>query len=137
MFKRSREVAMAQLLNGDQAVRMGSVELSALRASGVLPNEFEGATLASEGTVVHDVSGAPLFRRIAIAQGHKQFAYVDVAVNPVMGATFLSASLGPWSTTQSVGEAKKALRRRKSAPSFTRWRLVAYSYPKIAVQFIK
>jgi hypothetical protein len=128
---------MAQQLSGDQAVRIASVELSALRASDVLPDEFEGATLASEGTVVHDLSGAPLFRRIPIAQGKQQFAYVDVGVNPVMGTTFLSASRGPWSTTESVRNAKEALGRRKSAPSFTRWRLVAYSYPKIAVQFLK
>lgn len=128
---------MAQLLSGEQAVRIAVAELSALRASGVLPDEFEGATLASEGTLVHDVSGVPLFRRIPLSRGTQQFAYVDVGVNPVMGATFLSASRGPWSTARLVRDAKEALGRRKSAPTFTRWRLVAYSYPKVAVQFLR
>jgi hypothetical protein len=91
---------MAQLLSGEQAVRIAVAELSALRASGVLPDEFEGAALASEGTLVHDISGVPLFRRIPLSRGTQQFAYVDVGVNPVMGATFLSASRGPWSTAR-------------------------------------
>jgi len=128
---------MAELLRGDQAVRIALAELSALRASGVLPDEFEGAAIVSEGTVVHDLNGSPLYRRIPLARGGKQFAYADIAVNPAMGTTFLSASRGPWSTTSVVATAKEALRRRRAAPRYTRWRLVAYSYPKLAVQFLR
>ena len=128
---------MAELLSGDQAVRIALAELSALRASGVLPVEFEGAVIASEGTVVYDLNGSPLYRRIPLAHGAKQFAYTDIAVNPAMGTTFLSASRGPWSTTSVVAMAKEALKRRRGAPQYTRWRFVAYSYPKLAVQFLK
>ena len=49
---------MAELLSGDQAVRIALAVLSALRASGVLPVEFEGAVIASEGTVVYDLNGS-------------------------------------------------------------------------------
>jgi hypothetical protein len=128
---------MAELLTGDQAVRIALAELSALRASGVLPDEFEGAAITSEGTLVHDLNGSPLYRRIPLVRGSQQFAYADIAVNPAMGTTFLSASLGQWSTTSVVRAAKEALERRRSAPRYTRWRLVAYSYPKLAVQFLR
>src|SRR5712691_4458548 len=120
---------MAELLRGDQAVRIALAELSALRASGVLPDEFEGAAIASEGTVVHDLNGYPLYRRIPLARGGNQFAYADIAVNPAIATTFLRASRGPWSTTGLVATAKETRKRRRAAPRYTRWRLVAYSYP--------
>jgi hypothetical protein len=128
---------MAELLSGDQAVRIALAELNALRASGVLPDEFEGAAIASEGTLVHDLNGSPLYRRIPLSRANQQFAYADIAVHPAMGATFLSASLGQWSTAKVVRAAKEALGRRKGGPRYTRWRLVAYSYPKLAVQFLR
>jgi hypothetical protein len=64
---------MAQRLSGDQAVRMALPELSALRASGVLPDEFE-TTIASEGTVVYDLNGSRLYRTSSLARAGKQFA---------------------------------------------------------------
>src|SRR2546430_11600007 len=128
---------MAELLSGDQAVRLAWVQLGALRAARVLPDDFEGAVLTSDGDVVHDLDGSPLFRRMPLYRGSQQFAYVDVAINPAIGTPFLSASRGSWSTVRLVRAAKQALGRRKAAPRYTRWRLVAYSYPKIAVQFLK
>jgi plastocyanin len=43
-----------------------------MRASGVLPEEFEGATMASEGTLVHDISGAALNGRLQFRADRSQ-----------------------------------------------------------------
>ena len=128
---------MAEMLDGDQAVRIAIAEGSALRATGVLPAEFEGAAIASEGTVVHDLNGTPLHRRLPLTQRGRPFAYMDIAVNPVMGAPFLRVSLGSWSAAAVVRAARQALRKRRPAARPTSWRLVAYSYPKLAVQFLR
>lgn len=125
------------VLSPEKAVELGAIQLSALRTAGIIPREFEGAALTSVGTVVYDLTGEALFRRIPIRRGSRQIGYVDVAVQPALGETFLATTMGPWSTRSLIAEARQALKKKRPRARYSAVRLVAFSYPKIAVQFLQ
>lgn len=110
--------------------------VNALRGGGILPDSFEGLTVASAGDAIHDLNGEVLFRRVPLerSDGTRQ-AFADIAVNPALGHPFLAASEGPWSGQDVMRSAIAEARARNI--EFDHVRIVAYSYPKLAAQFLR
>ena len=113
-------------------------EVNQLRAVGVLPEGAEGARL-EEATPVFDLNGEELFRRTPLRSGRRRIGYVDIAVSAALGEPFISVSFGAvWDEATLRREAEKAARRMRIDPQDAdEVRFVAYSFPKIAVQFLR
>lgn len=128
---------MPERLPPNDVTRIAAIELSALRLADVLPPEpFEGAALPSEGTPVYDLNGELLFHRVPIVTGDDPAAYADVAVHPAVGGPLIAASHGvAWDEQAIVVAATDEAHSHGVA--FDTVRFVAYSFPKIALQFLR
>lgn len=129
---------MSEILKASEVKRLAGLELNDLVFTENLPSEvFGDSRVSSAGTPIYDTSGEVLFHRVPLRKGRAAVGYVDIAVNPALGGPYLSASYGyEWNpqnlTKEAVAEAKKKLRNQR----FDKHRFVAYSYPKIAMQFL-
>ena len=121
-----------------EARRLVGLELSALRLVDALPAAtFEGAKIGAVGTPVHDLNGEILFRRFPLSKRGAEPGFADVAVHPAIGAPLLAASTGlAWNEKALVAEATTAARKAKPQLKFDSTRFVAYSFPKVGVQFL-
>jgi hypothetical protein len=118
--------------------RIAGLELNALNLTGVAPREVERGRLRTLGTPVYDLSGVLLFRRYPITRGRRSVGYTDVAANEVMGEPLLAVTTGrQWNVRQIRRDGIAAARRVRRNLRFDRVRFVAYSYPKIALQFLR
>jgi hypothetical protein len=119
--------------------RLAGLELNALRLTGVLPERpFEGARIAATATDVYDISGQLLYQRFVISKGRVRVAAADVAVRQELGGPLLAVSAGfEWDEKAMLAAAQSAARKVKSNLKWDEARFVAYSYPKLAVQFRK
>ncbi|MGH3131787.1 MAG: C39 family peptidase, partial [Gaiellaceae bacterium] len=116
--------------------RIAWAELNLLNATGALADELEGARIG-KGTPVHDLGGEELFHRYPLAAPRRPLGYADVAVHAAFGAPLLSVSQGfPWDEQALVRQATQAARKRAGRLKWDEIRFVAYSYPKVAVQFL-
>jgi hypothetical protein len=70
-----------------------------------------------------------------LERGGTTAAFADIAVNPALGEPFLAVSLGHWSSREALKAAAEEVRSR--GIEFDEVRLVAYSYPKLAAQFLR
>lgn len=122
----------------DQEVRrIAGLELNALNLSGALPS-LDGVRLRTAGTVVHDLNGEPLFRRMALSRSAGSVGYADVAIDAALGGPLLATSVGEgWNEPAVRAEAKAAAERLGRQLRYDSMRFVAYSYPKIALQFLR
>src|SRR6266508_5413551 len=114
--------------------RVAGLELNALRHVEALPAvSFEGVRVAPKGTPVHDLNGELLFYRFPVARRGSAPSFVDVAAHPALGAPLLAVSTGfPWNETELRAQAAQAARKVK----YDELRFVAYSFPKVGVQFL-
>lgn len=114
--------------------RIAALELNAIAAAGVPAGvDLGGLRLAGRPTVIHDLNGEVLFHRYALA-GKAKHGWADVAASDAFGSPLIAVSLGvPWDPKAIVAAACKSMRSRGKL----RTRLVAYSYPKIAVQLLE
>jgi hypothetical protein len=115
------------------------VELSHLRALGLLPDSFEKATIDAKGaTPIYDLNGEVLFLRTPVSRPRVLQAYADIAVHPALGEPLVAVSSGAvWDEEALRKEgvrAAVALGLRDAARMQIRF--VAYSFPKIALQFL-
>lgn len=97
---------------------------------------LDGARLARAGTVVHDLNGETLFLRTPL-EGVEDDAFVDSAIDPRVGAPLLSVSHAEWDADALYEEAAETLRSRRKAVTFNDARFVAFSFPKVAIQFLR
>lgn len=112
-------------------------ELNALRASDILGSRFEKARVPSRGTPIYDINGTVLFYRMPLKRGRLYIGYTDIAAIWVFGETLLSVSTGlVWDESAIRTEAIALARKKYPRLKFNRIRLVAYSYPKIAIQYL-
>ncbi len=120
------------------ATRLAGLELNHLLYANVLPaEEFEGSRVRSRGTPIYDLNGELLFYRIPITKGRDALGYVDLAAQPSLGAPLLRVSRGiTWNERMILEEARTASKEHRGV-SYDHLRFVAYSYPKVAVQFQK
>ena len=110
-------------------------ELNLLNLVGALP-ELEGARLARAGTTVYDLNGEPLFLRVRL-EGSDPEAFVDAAIDSRLGAPLLAVSYAEWDPDDLLDEAAEILRERKRAVTYDEARFVAFSFPKLAIQFLR
>jgi hypothetical protein len=110
------------------------IELNILNITGALP--LEGVRLYDEPTHVYDLNGELLFERFAF-DGPQGPGFADVAADSRVGATLIAAApSGEWNEKALLEAATAALREQRQ-PEFETARIVAYSYPKLAVQFLR
>lgn len=114
-----------------------ALELNALHATGAFGDMLEGAQIGS-GTPIFDLNGTQLYERIPLT-GESLTGYADIATNAAMGAVLMGFSLEhKWDEASLLRQARRAFRKQQGSssqePDGTRF--VAYSYPKLAVQFL-
>jgi hypothetical protein len=110
-------------------------ELNLINAAGAIRG-FEGGRLARAGTVVYDLNGEPLFLRTRVEGGDTE-GYVDSAVDPRVGAPLMAISHADWAPQALYEEAADTLRSRRRPVTYNEARFVAYSFPKVAIQFLR
>jgi Peptidase_C39 like family len=130
---------MPETTSPDQIKRIAGLELNALRLAEVLPAEiFEGAHILSAGTPIYDINGELLYHRVPLTRGRARVAYADIAVHPQLGAPLLATAHGiDWNEKAIRKDAIEAAHKRAPNLAFDVIRFVAYSYPKLALQFLK
>jgi hypothetical protein len=128
---------MLTIIPAEDAPRIAALEISALTAAGTVPAAlFQDAHVSESPTPIHDLNGDVLFHRLSI-RGQGAGAYADIAASPVFGELLLRVSHGfPWDEKSLLEAASTAARKRKRSLRFDSARFVAYSYPKVAVQFL-
>lgn len=122
-----------------ERVRVAGIQLSALRSGGALPAEvYENAQIESTGTAVYDINGELLFYRVPIRRANQQVAFTDIAVHQGLGGPLLATSSGlEWNEATILEQARAAATKQKRNLKYDAVRFVAYSYPKIALQFLQ
>lgn len=118
--------------------RLTGLELNDVLFNKILPKKlFDRSRITSSGTLVYDLNGETLFHRVPIRKGKNQISFADIAVNSQLGSPLLSISYGQeWNQAKVVKEAKKQAVKKRRGIKFNKIKFVAYSYPKIAVQFL-
>ena len=115
------------------------IELSHLRALDILPESFEKARIgAEEGTPVHDLNGEVLFLRIPLSRARRPLGFADVAVDAAVGEPLIGVSTGAAWDPDALRKAGVAAARQRGLQEADKatLRFVAYSFPKIALQFL-
>lgn len=125
--------------------RLALLELNLLHYSRSLgATNLEGARL-DISTPIYDSNGELLFHRFPLVYGDTFAGYADIAAHTALGAPLLSvAPTAVWNERAVVAQAQEAFRRwtmesglRPQEKSYDELRFVAYSFPKIAVQFLR
>lgn len=117
--------------------RIAGFELNALRATEVLGEEYEKARISTRGTPIYDLNGTILFYRLPLKGGQTNAGYVDIAANEALGEPLIATSIGQiWDENELVKVGTAVARKGKRKMKFDKIRFVAYSFPKIALQFI-
>lgn len=113
-------------------------ELNQLRVLNILPEAFEKATIdTGRGTPVHDVNGDVLFYRIPLER-RGAAGYVDLAAHPILGEPLVATSTGAAWDADALVEAGRRAAVASGVKGIDKAavRFVAYSFPKIALQFL-
>jgi hypothetical protein len=121
---------------GDQIHRIASLELNVLRASDTLGEEYEQLKIARRGTPVYDINGTLLFYRLSLSRGKKATGYADIAVNDALGEPLMATSAGVGWDEAALLKEGAAMARRNRKVKYDQVRFVAFSFPKIALQFL-
>lgn len=120
----------------DQISRIAGLELNALRAAGVLGDDYEKVKIPKQGTPVHDPSGPVLFYRLPLTKGRTAIGYADIAADEALGEPLLATAIGgAWNEKALFEEGVAAARKGWRGLKFDSVRFVAYSFPKLALQF--
>jgi hypothetical protein len=121
-----------------QASRLAGLELNSLLSAAVIPSAvFQGASVARTGTPVYDVNGELLFYRMPVSRGKETVGYADMAAHPGLGGPLLSINRGvSWDEKTVLKNAIAAARKAERGLRYDKIRFVAYSFPKLAIQFL-
>lgn len=121
-----------------QARFMAGLELNLLLNGEALPaSQFERARLGAESAPVYDLNGELLYNRVTMFKGKQRAGVADLSANPALGAVLLSVSLGEeWNPKTILAEAASQAGKLKKDLEYDTVRLVAYSQPKLAAQFL-
>ncbi len=121
----------------EQVQRLAGFELNALRAADILSEQFEKVRVPRTGTPVYDINGTLLFYRLPLGRARASFGYADIAVNEALAEPLLAVTMGEtWEEKAIVEEASAAARKGRRSLKFNSIRFVAYSFPKLALQFL-
>jgi hypothetical protein len=117
--------------------QIAGLELNALRTAGVLGDEYEKLRIAKTGTPVHDLSGPALFHRLPLKRGSAGVGYADIAVHEALGEPLVAVAVGgPWDEKAIIEQGMAAARKGRRGLKYDSVRFVAYSFPKIGLQFL-
>jgi len=120
-----------------QVQRLAGFELNALRAAKVLGEQFEKVRVPRTGTPIYDINGKVLFYRLPLRLGSTFSGYADIAVDEALAEPLLAVSRGGvWDEKAILAAAGAAARKGRRSLKFNKIRFVAYSFPKIALQFL-
>ncbi|MBE0658231.1 MAG: C39 family peptidase [Bryobacteraceae bacterium] len=118
--------------------RVAGFELNALRASEVFGEELEKVSIPARGTPIHDLNGTVLFHRLPLTRGRVQAGYADVAIEELFGEPLLATAMdAPWDEKALLEAGTVAANKVRRGIKYNATRFVAYSYPKIALQFLQ
>lgn len=118
--------------------RLAGFELNGLRASGILDKHFEKVRVPSTGTPIYDINGTVLYYRLPLKRGRTSVGYSDIAAVGEFSEPLLAIGMGTtWDERAIRKEATAVARKKYRSLKFNRIRFVAYSYPKIAIQFLR
>ncbi len=125
-------------ISSEQVIRIAGLELNALHFTGVMPEILERSRIPSAGTPIFDINGTLLYHRVPIIRGRERIGYADVGAHEVLGEPLLAVSTGiSWDEKGILEEAAAAARKGRRSLKFNSVRFVAYSFPKIALQFLQ
>ncbi|HWC99920.1 MAG TPA: C39 family peptidase [Candidatus Sulfopaludibacter sp.] len=119
--------------------RLAATELNLLNLAHTLPGmRLEGAAIDS-GTPIYDPNGEILFYRVGLRHGDVPAGYADLAAHTLFGEPLLgTAPDADWDAEYWIAAGRAALQRMAKSPlHYDDVRLVAFSYPKLAVQFLE
>lgn len=121
----------------EQVRRLAGLELNALRAAEVLGEESEKVRVPRTGTPVYDINGRLLFYRLPLRRGSTFSGYADIAAAKELAEPLLAVAMGgTWDERAILEEASAAARKGRRSLKFNSIRFVAYSFPKLALQFL-
>jgi Peptidase_C39 like family len=121
----------------DQIKRIAGLELNGLRATEALGEEFEKVAIPGQGTPIYDINGEVLFYRLALRRGRTASGYADIAVHEVLGEPLVATSMGiAWDEKTLLEAGTDAARKQNKSLKYDEVRFVAFSFPKIALQFL-
>ncbi len=128
---------MDAVLKPAEAHKLATIELNLFNLAHTVHGvTLEGATI-DPGTPIFDPNGEVLFYRIALKRGAAGAGYADIAAHTLFGEPLLAtAPDAPWDPTVLLAQARLALKRTHPAATYDNIRFVAFSYPKIAVEFL-
>jgi len=121
----------------EQMQRIAGFELNALRASGVFGDEYDKVSIPRTGTSIYDMNGTLLFYRLPLKRGRTDVGYADIAADEALGEPLLATATGATWDEKALLEAGTAIARKgRRGFKYDSVRFVAYSFPKIALQFL-
>jgi hypothetical protein len=124
-------------LSPKQIQRIAGLELNLLSACGVLDARFEKAAVAEKGTPVYDINGTILFYRMPLTKGKRGVGFADIASEEALGEPLIAATAGAgWNEDALLKKAASEAKKCKKDLKFDECRFVAYSFPKVAIQFL-
>lgn len=120
------------------AQRLAGYEISLLALAGALPPELlQSSRVLRRCTPIYDLNGDILFYRYPMTKGRRQVAFTDIAASPAFSAPLLGVSFGfEWNEQRLIEQAVSAAKESHRRFAFSSVRFVAYSYPKVAIQFL-
>ena len=129
---------MPQVIDSSIAQRIGGFELNALLFADVLPPDtFQKARIPSSTTPVYDINGEILFYRLSVIKNRLSVGYADIAANSAFSEPLIGVSYGqPWTKELQLKEGITMAKNKRKGLKYDEVRFVAYSYPKLAIQFL-
>ncbi|HEX4632021.1 MAG TPA: C39 family peptidase [Chthoniobacterales bacterium] len=133
-------------LKPSEVSHLAAIELNLLNFNDALPGMHLEHTWLGHGIPIYDPSGEVLFYRFPIRhESVGQTGYADVAAQTLFGDPLLAtAPDASWNAEAWIAQAQSALERlRHDSNHGEHWseydeiRIVAFSFPKLAVQFLK
>lgn len=120
------------------AIAVAAAHASMLVSAGALPERLAGARVEKVGTPIHDVHGEVIVHRVRL-RSRRTESYLDVGVHPAMAAPLVAVAPGAtWDPAALIDQATAALRtQQRGDVEHDAIRFVAFSFPKIAVQFLR
>jgi len=133
---------MDRNLNPSEVHRLAATELNLFHLAGTIPGlHLEGAHI-QPGTPIYDLTGEILFYRVGLTSSSgPSSGYADIAAHSLFGAPLLATAPDTsWNARAWLEKARAAYQLIqtdvKRQRDYDEIRFVAYSFPKLAVQFL-
>jgi hypothetical protein len=115
--------------------RIGNREWELLRRATPVCSSLQ---FEDEQTSVFDEKGTLLFHRVPVHGTAGETGFVDLGINPDLGGILLAVELGTnWDEEKIFQKAESVAERSLECFVFEAFRFVAFSYPKVGVQFLE